>query len=368
MDKISKEQLATEIASQIKEMGMNGIFNEEFMNKVQESVSSKINNPVLEEEIDLEGTSTMQEDSEDGGVVNTLSGGGEDPNNTDFVPDAAAAPAEDYTPQMPSFLDKIEPDQFVVFDMNELSEGGVNLSNKQFRTFDNPDVKKSIHQCWIEEGKRSAKVYVAKFEEIGDISFDPLAGTSKFEEKRINDISVPGEKVNPYAGEGGPQIMSPGFGAEPNNIDIQGYMKQYIEDALRAQLNGGFQMQEPVVQNPQPEAPMQESPAKKGENLIIADNAQEAIPREGVKTPVVEESQVVDSKDNELKMVELAMDDVSYRKVDAPEGLRESLSNSEKASKLLVSKGSEVQELKYEGVHYYYPVNIISSKKCYVKR
>jgi len=364
MKNLSKEQLATEIASQIKEMGMNTVFNEEFIDQVRKTVSEKINTPVLEEEVDTEESAAVQEDVEDGGVVDSLPGGGEDPNNTDF---STEANVEGYTPQMPSFLDKIEPDQFVVFDMNELSEGGVNLSNKQFRTFDNPDIRRSIHQCWIEEGKRKAKVYVAKFEEIGDISFDPLAGTSKFEEKRINNISIPGEKQNPYA-DGSANLQVTGSNSagpitmDLSSINIEGMMKKYIEDALRAQLNTSFQMQAPETETPTPEMPMQESPKKTEENLIIADNAQDAMGRNSVKTEISE------AEENEIKMVELAMNERAYRKVDAPKGLVESLSDPKNVDSLLVSKGKEVQELKFEGVSYFYPVNIISSNKCYVKR
>ena len=54
-------------------------------------------------------------------------------------------------------------------------------------------------------------------------------------------------------------------------------MKKYIEDALRAQLNTSFQMQSPETQEPATEVPMKESLKGSIENLIIAENAQNAM-------------------------------------------------------------------------------------------
>ena len=51
------------------------------------------------------------------------------------------------------------------------------------RLMDDPDVKKSMHDLWIQEGKTKAKVFVAKFEEMGEIDFNYADGTSKFTEK-----------------------------------------------------------------------------------------------------------------------------------------------------------------------------------------
>lgn len=361
--KLSKEQLATEIASQIKELGMNEVFNEEFISKVQESISEKLEkDSVLEEEVDLE------EDAETGEEVKL-----DAESEEQSAPETPVSQDPGYTPQFPSFLDKIEPQEFVIFDMNELSEGGVNLSNKQLRTFENPDVKKSIHQCWIEEGKKKAKVYVAKFEEIGDLEFDPMAGTSKFTEKRIDTISVPGEKTNPYAdGSVNLQVTNASDGTaqiDLSSINVEAMMKKYIEDALRAQLNSNATMETPATNEPVQEEPIQESQEEK-ENIIYSQDSQEKqnieIKVDGKKlaSTIQEENEI---EENELKMVELAMNESAYQKINAPEGLIESIRDTEKSKSLLVSKGSEVQAFKFEGETYYYPTDIISANKCYVK-
>jgi hypothetical protein len=98
-----------------------------------------------------------------------------------------------YMPQIPVVLQGIEPEKVFIFDTNEISLGAEALSKTSFRTISNPDEKKSMSDLWIEGGVRQAEIFIAKFEKIGTITFDPFQGTSTFEEKKIEDAENPAQ-------------------------------------------------------------------------------------------------------------------------------------------------------------------------------
>lgn len=96
-----------------------------------------------------------------------------------------------YKPKIPVVLEGIAPEKIFIFDSNEISLGAEALSNAAFRMVANPDEKKSMNDLWLESGIRNVEVYIAKFEKVGTITFDPLQGTSVFEEKKVEETEAP---------------------------------------------------------------------------------------------------------------------------------------------------------------------------------
>lgn len=250
--------------------------------------------------------------------------------------------APEYTPELPSFLDKIEPAKVIVFSQNELSEGGENLSHKPLRTFADPDIKKSMHDFWIDKGQKRAEVYMAKLEKVGELNFDYANGTTQFVEKRFEpDFDAQAKyKENPYMNSAGP--------AKPGELDINGQpnilnqlatsvdLKQVVEDLvmkiLRDQLLTNHTR---AVNETSPEEPMGHSVSQ------------------AVKP--MEES-------FSLKMMDLVND---FDKIDTPQALKEAMEKNDKS--MLVKENEEVQEWALDGKKYYTPVNKISTRKCYFK-
>ena len=134
-------------------------------------------------------------------------------------------PVVGYTPELPAMLQKAEPSELFVFRYNDVVNNSENLSNKPMRLMDEPDVMKSMHDLWMEHGKTKAKVYVAKFEEMGEIEFDYANGTSKFTEKASipDHQSTPVYNENPYSEESLPQIEDGPKG------DLETYIKSSVD-------------------------------------------------------------------------------------------------------------------------------------------
>ncbi len=248
-----------------------------------------------------------------------------------------------YKPEIPNFLEKIDPAKIIVFSQNELSEGGENLTHKPLRTFEDPDIKKSMNDFWLDKGQKKAEVYMAKLEKIGELEFDYSNGITKFIEKKFDpDFELQAKyKENPYMSNAGP--AKPGeldINGQPNNIlkqiSTSVDLKQTVEDLvmkiLRDQL---LTNQTRAVNEISPEEPM-------GYNVSQA-----------IKP--MEESFA-------LKMVDLVNE---YEKIDMPSTLKEAVDKNDKT--FLSKENGEVQEWIYEGKRYYTPVVKISTKKCYIK-
>ena len=86
-----------------------------------------------------------------------------------------------YKPELPSFIQKAEPEKIFVFNTNELSLGSESLMRQPYHLVDNPNEQKSLHDLWLEQGKTKAEVYQVEFKKIGDMEFRPLDGICKFE-------------------------------------------------------------------------------------------------------------------------------------------------------------------------------------------
>ena len=348
--KISKQEVSTMVANQVKEMGLNDVFDEKMLNKIKEQAQKKIKeDSLLEEEVD-----TISEEDQDitKSSISDYNDSGEEvvSGPTDDVPAAPVSnpvapisePVIAYEPEMPRVLDGIAPAKFVVFSQNELSDGGENLANKPLRLADDPDVKKSLHQLWIDEGKQSADVYIAKFEKVGTLDFDYKNGTANFSEMRFEEPEkAPEYRENSYAEKSTPEIQD-GSAKDreiesyiKSAVDVEGQVKDYITDILKKHFSTSLSGWKEV-----------ESPNY--------DMSQE---------DVVNDDMMVSESD--LTMKDVVLTD-TYQKINTPDELKESINGGD-GEAILVSKNKEVQTWVLEGKEYYLPIDIISNKKCYIK-
>jgi len=299
----NQEELSTFISTKIKDMGLNNAFDEQMMNELKKSILKKIEEEnKLVEEINLEKQPETDQ--------NTIISIEKDSN---------------YIPSLPSFLDKIEPEKFIVFDRNELSVGGENLSNRSFRLVSNPDNKKSIHNSWTEDGKKRAEVYIAKLIKIGEINFDYTNGISQYieniqEEPNVNNF---GFQIEPFEKDVPIKIIDHDLESESEseiNSELENKIKTYIKDLIQ----------------------------QKNTNNIVNSS--------------INESNINNS---DLKIREIFTNDKKYMKIDTPEELKESVKTG-KGKAILKTKNEEVQVWVLEGKEYFLPTNIISNIKCHI--
>jgi len=357
MKNITKEEISTLIAKEIRELDMSGVFNEDTLSKMQEKVSSRIgeNDKVLEEEVLPEQETGVEIAPSENPVADLPT-----------AEDKPVVTPSEYEPELPNFMDKIEPAKFIVFDMNEVALGGEQLSNKPFRLFSDPDTKKSIHDAWKEEGKKTGEIYIAKFEKIGNVEFDYKNGTSHFTEKRFENpedlTTAPSFQDNPYASESTPQEISPEDksveAAVTNAVDVEGQVKSYIEDILKQHF----------AQLPAEEAPAHTTGTVEPEEIAPLTGDPDAYNTVQDDVENTEEVPVLPTaiQESDIKYKDIVMNDNDYMKVDTPKTLKESIKNGSGEAKLL-SKNDQVQTWMFEGVEYYLPAQIMSDKKCHTK-
>jgi len=150
---------------------------------------------------------------------------GSQPLNTPIEPKIAIVP------EIPDFLKDVEPAKIFVYDFNELSVGGENLSAKPFKTLDNPEISKSMQQMWSENGVTKAEVYQTKFEKIGEVVYDYKSGASQFIEKGANPDFVAQQqyKENPYAAEPQKEIET----YIKNNVDLEKMVNDVVTNIVK---------------------------------------------------------------------------------------------------------------------------------------
>lgn len=376
---IDKEQLKTMIASKVKDMDLNAVLDAAAIEKIKERVMNVYNSEKAKSEIPekiSEASFPSNLGTTETGVFPaniSLTGGTAivDPNkvtvgstpvgSVETVPspyDGTQVPGQNvdlgttgnipaYKPELPSFMDKIEPAKVIIFSQNELSEGGENLSNKPLRTFENPDEKKSMNDFWLDKGQKTADVYMAKLEKIGELEFDYANGTTKFVEKRFDpDFDLQAKyKENPYMPTGPATPGALDINGQPNimnqiagSVDI----KQVVEDLVMKILKNQLMT-----------------------NTTKAVNAHEyslgALNPNEPNKPTDNQGFYI-SESFDIKMLDLVN---NYEKIDSPKELKEAIEKNDKA--LLVKENAEVQEWNVNGQSYFTPVNKISIKKCYIK-
>lgn len=86
-----------------------------------------------------------------------------------------------YQPQIPSFVEKAEPEQLFVFNTNELSYGPETLLRMPYHSVQNPEEKVTMEQLWLKKGKVRSEIFQVEFKKIGEMVFSPMNGICKFE-------------------------------------------------------------------------------------------------------------------------------------------------------------------------------------------
>lgn len=348
---INQDEVNALLAAEIRKTGLNDaikldMVREKVMQKIQEMSKgiSEMENPAVaqgpttfpnsqdDEEKFSPAPGVQQVDSELPGtgmepisVVGMEAGA--QPLNVAYEPKTAIIP------QVPDFLKDVEPGKIFIYDFNELSVGGENLSNKTFKTMEDPDISKSMQQMWSENGITKAEVYQTKFEKIGDIVFDYKSGMSQFIERGAEpDINIQQQyKENPYADDPTKEIES----YIKKNVDID----QKVNDVIQNIVKNYFLTNSERAINDTPS------------NYNTVPNTHNPI---GPEIPMAE---------GEITMKKLVKE---CQKVETPQELINTIEGKSKVAKL-VHEGKEVKKWVLGDKEYYLPADAMSVRMCYVK-
>lgn len=244
--RINDDQLGVIISSQIRENGLNDVFDSSVVEKIKSKVkeafkkSRSSNSEVVIPEADgnvttpIAGNSFPYEADSDNKSVPPVDIELKPAMETGAQPTDVAYEPKVYTPELPDVLKHIKPAQLVVMELNDIEQNGEGLASKPMRIMDNIDMKKSMLDLWKEEGSTKADVFVMKYEKAGEIDFDYASGTAVFVPNRSEPETFDsnGNKENPYAEKNpnGPSRFS-----EPSNEDIATYVKTSVnvEDIVK---------------------------------------------------------------------------------------------------------------------------------------
>lgn len=376
-EKINMEELKVMIANQIRNENLNEVLDStnieeiarNILNKHKQKEASNLIPDVIPENTEAPAMATsltsMPKPEEDEAnpqakyfnPSNSLDSFGTGTTTTPAQIDQSTSgniPA--YEPTLPSFMDKIEPAKVIVFDMNELSEGGENLSYKPLRTFENPDVKKSMNELWVEEGKRKADVYIVKLEKIGYLDFNYGNGTTRFEERRFEpDFAVQASyKENPYAADNAMKSVesqSNIMNQLSTAVDLENVVKNIVMDLIKKGITTDLPQESYGYDKTQAVKPMEES---------VPGYAARGIFKSG--GDIEELNAVADSFD--LNMAKLVDDNGSFMKAELPDSLKEHIGSGNR--EFLKNENQEVEEWHFDGTSYYLPKNRISRNKGYI--
>lgn len=369
------EELKTIIANKIKEIGLNDVLDAAAIEKIKDKVMSIHNHEqakntmpeVIPETVLPTGMGTSET-----GVFPEGGFGMEESTGSTSMTDATSVekslyngdftqqPGQNvdagttgnilsYKPELPSFMEKIEPAKVIIFSQNELSEGGENLTNKPLRTFSDPDIKQSMSDFWLDKGQKRAEVYMAKLEKIGELEFNYANGTTKFIEKRFDpDFDAQAKyKENPY-------MANNAMPATPGILDING--QQNIMNQISSSVDLKQVVSDLVMNILRDQLLTNTEKAANNTNL----------PTTGYGVPIHPMGLVLPnqnvSESLSLKMIDLINE---YEKIDSPAVLKEAIEKNDR--KYLVKENEEVQEWIVDGKYYYTPVIKMSIKKCYIK-
>lgn len=329
------------LANEIRNAGLNDVIKlntirEKVMQKIQE-MSNDINemeNPVVAQSIN---EFPNQEEDEQFKTPDIVS---EPDNNSPKIGMEAGAqpldvqyePKTAIIPEIPDFLKDVPPGKIFVYDFNELSVGGENLSNKPFKTFENPEISKSMSQMWSENGITKAEVYQTKFEKIGEVVFDYKSGMSQFIEKRFEpEIDVQQQyNKNVYAQEPNKEIES----FIKQNVDVESKINDVITNIVK---NYFLTNSERAVNSPEYTNEPANGAVNSPENYYVNEN-----------TITVN------------KLVK------EFNKVPTPIELIESIQGNSKKAKL-VYEDKEIKKWVLGDKEYYLPSDPMSIRMCYSK-
>ena len=115
----------------------------------------------------------------------------------------------EYKPELPEQIEEIEPEKLFVFDENNISVSAEKLSTLEMNLLGSPEEKTNMRAMWLKDAVKDVDLYVANFEKIGKIEFDPFEGVAEF----IPNTSKEVEEID----------------SEDIKLDTQGNMKDSIE-------------------------------------------------------------------------------------------------------------------------------------------
>jgi len=359
------EELKTLIANGIREQNLQGALPEDAVERIKEKIlafrnkDAEKNIPEVVSELDVPSlnyiTSTETQFPDERELATSpeqqinMTGETQQINiPAGSVPTGQPSePTMGYTPELPEMLKKAEPAELFVFKYTDIGESGENLTNKPMRLMDDPDVKKSMQDLWIQEGKTKAKIYVAKFEEIGEINFNYADGTSKFTEKASmpDYVGGPQYKENPYAPESVPQID------EPTQANLETYIKNSVDlEKVVHDIVMGI-VKDSLLTN-----------TEKAVNEDIYDTETQENNGYSIAQAVKPMEEHIDI---ELPTMEEIVKSDDYEKITLPEGLNKIINSGDKSK--LIKENEFVQEWNFEGKRFFTPVNRISKDKGYTK-
>ena len=342
---VDLNELTTIIANEIREKGLNEIIPlENIRKKVTEKISL-IEQPEQLEELenlsvknsspnlfpyvdDLAGTTGTTLPPETVKAPSVGFESGEEPTPLERTPEIG------YVPELPLTLQNVPPGKIIVFDINELSIGGENLSNKPFALLDDPDIKKSMQDMWIENGKQKADVYLADFKKAGEIEFDYVRGTAKFIEQRYDtkQEEVNTYHENPYSEKVTPQIARDETIKKQieTSVDIEKIVHDIVSNILKDYFS-------------------------KNNNQPIESDIN--IPNNEIE-PITESS---------ISLASLTEINSIYKKIDTPEEIKKAIIGKESKAKK-ITENKEVKGWEYNNQEFYLPTDPISIRKCYIKK
>jgi len=364
---INIEELKTLIANGIRQENLDGALPEDAIERIKERIlafkerEAAKEIPSVVSEVDIPELPAGGNSEGDFPNENELMSQNTSGNTETISVDAGAVPTEEpflptmgYSPELPEILKKAEPSELFVFQYNDIGESGENLTNKPLRLMDDPDVKKSMNDLWIEQGKTKAKVYVAKFEEIGEITFNYANGTSSFVEKSsLPDYAGGHEyKENPYAAPSLPQIDSTTQGELETYIKSSIDLEKVVHDIVMGIVKDSLLTNTEKASNSVP-------------NYAIG-----AIDPNNQDIPTNEQGQYIneDTSDEEIELVitmREIVEGIGFEKVLLPKELNEKINSGDNS--MLIRENGEVQEWKCDGSTYYVPKERISKTRGYIK-
>lgn len=356
-EKINYEELKTLIANQIKSENLHEVLPEDAIERIKEKILSqhaKIDGAKIPEVVSEIDSKAFPFNTENGVFPNEeevnseqiIASGATDSFNVDSgeAPIGISfEPVMGYTPELPEMLKKATPEDLFVFDFNELGQSGENLSYKAMRLMNDPDVKKSMNDIWIQEGKTKANVYVAKFEKMGEIEFNYTNGTSKFTETPSLPDYVGGTqfKENPYAAESMPQID----GA------VKGELETYIKSSVDLE-----KTIHDILMNVIKDSLLTNTEKAINTTSLVDLNTTEVVPTNNTELYVNESFKLT---------IQEIIDGVDYEKIKLPNELNENINSGNKNG--LIRENESIQEWEYCGKIYITPLNRISKTSGYIK-
>jgi len=115
----------------------------------------------------------------------------------------------EYEPELPEQIEDLEPEKLFIFDENDISVGAEKLSTLEMNLLKSPEKKTNMRAMWLKDAVKDVELYVANFEKIGKIEFDPFEGTAEFNANTNKEV----EEID----------------SEDIKLDMQGNMKDSIE-------------------------------------------------------------------------------------------------------------------------------------------